>query len=1190
MKENHVDRKISLHEKAEAHLSELVPDIENLTVGKMHQLLYDFQIRQLELENQNEEFRSIEKERIAFEEENFIHILLQTIPIPVFYKDRNGRYQGFNEAFEIFFGKTRTGLVGKNVFDINPPELAKVYHAKDVELFEKAGIQVYESQIEDAHGGLHDVIFHKAAITGQNGVVTGLIGAILDITDRKQIENSLQESEERYRLLSDVTMEGIVIHEQGIAIDLNSSLEKLLGYERQEILGRNILDIAIYAGDKDIVRENIVKHYARPYSVRIVRKNGTVFFAEIEARNFEIRGKIFRAASVRDITERKKAEEALRESEERYRQVFENSPLGILHTDENGVVTTCNDNLIDFLGSSRDALIGINMLNLPDKKLVAALREALAGSIGFYEDVYHSVTGTKSTPAKVHFTPIFGSEDNVIGCVGLVEDVTARKQNETELIRAKEVAEDATRAKSDFLANMSHEIRTPLNAIIGLGGQALKTDLDPRQRDYLKKIQSASNTLLRTINDILDFSKIEAGRLEMESTRFYMPAVMNNIANLLADRAAAKGIEMLIHVDRNVPRILVGDPFRLEQVLTNLTNNAIKFTEQGEIVLRVSLVRLEKNQARILLSVEDTGMGLTQAQQEKLFTPFVQADGSTTRKFGGTGLGLAICKSLVDLMHGEIMVKSQPGMGSEFSFTILCGLCDESTGVAPHLETPPDIRGVKVLVVDDSPTARELLREILEAFQFRVVTARDGPEAIETLCNAPAHDTFSLVLMDWRMPGMDGIETTTRIRQEQSLSRLPMVIMVTAHGRDKVMGRAMKAGVNSFLVKPVSESLLFNAIMEALGQTDLVETAIKQNFRQDPSYSFSGVRILLVEDSPLNQQVAVELLNEVGIAVDVAHNGAVAVEKVLQGESCPYDAILMDVQMPVMDGFEATRRIRERFKALPVIALTAHAISSDREKCLAAGMDDYITKPIDAPRLLQVLAHWIIRSDSFGNASPKSAEGWEESGFSEQPDCIDIRQALSRLSGKKDFYRKIAKSFVNENNDLMQRIRKSLDQGDYGLVERLIHNLKGTSGLLGATGLQQAAECMELIAGYGSILPEQLNKLERELDKVISALQGIITDAAVAPLVTPDYPDSPDNPLSMDESVILSRLLELDRMLQESDFEAQDLFYTLQSDLAGQGVAESLQALGQRLEIFALDEARIELGRLARRLGLTWER
>ncbi len=883
------------------------------------------------------------------------------------------------------------------------------------------------------------------------------------------------------------------------------------------------------------------------------------------------------------LEEQQRVSEKLRASEERYRQVFENSPLGILHSDENGILITCNDNFVDFLGSSRQALIGLNMLDLPDKKLVAAIRTALDGSIGFYDDVYQPVTGTRATPVKIHFTPIRGSEDNVIGCVGLVEDVTERKKNEAELIRAKEAAEEATRAKSEFLANMSHEIRTPLNAIIGLCGQALKTGLDPTQRDYLKKIQGASKTLLRTINDILDFSKIEAGRLEMESTAFSLSEVMDNISNLLADRAAAKGLEMLIHVDRGVPRSLVGDPFRLEQVLINLTTNAIKFTEQGEIVLRASLDSRDKDRARILLTVQDTGMGLTKEQQERLFTPFVQADGTTTRKFGGTGLGLAICRSLVDLMNGEIGVESQPGQGSKFFFTIECSTTGQVSDSEQGLQLPRDIRGLRVLVVDDNATARAFLQDMLEGFEFRVAAARDGREAIDRLCSAPAEDPFSLVLMDWCMPGMDGIETTKKIKAERNLPRLPMVIMVTAHDRDKIMDQAMQAGVNSLLIKPVSESLLFNAIMEVLGYPEQIGASGNPPASQETPYDFSGLRLMLVEDSPLNQQVALEILEEAGMAVTVAQNGAEAVEKVMQEKTNPYDAVLMDLQMPVMDGFEAARRIREHCVDLPVIALTAHAIQSDREKCLAAGMNDYITKPIDASDLLRVVARWVNRPASAAGDSPGRASDAGRTDIPQQLDGVDIKKALARLNGKEDTYRKIAASFVSDNSDILERIRGALERADHGEAERLAHTLKSSSGQLGAAGLQQAAEDLEHDIRFDPVSHKQLNRMAGELARVMNALEKINRGAVAKPPVDRNKQES------MDAAELLPRMRDLDRMLQESDFESRDVFYALQNELAGMGVGTHLQALEQRLDNLAMDAARAELAHLARQLGLQWE-
>ena len=477
-----------------------------------------------------------------------------------------------------------------------------------------------------------------------------------------------------------------------------------------------------------------------------------------------------------------------------------------------------------------------------------------------------------------------------------------------DIDEARSEAEDATKAKSEFLANMSHEIRTPMNAIMGMAHLAMKTDLTAKQYDYLKKVDISAKSLLGIINDILDFSKIEAGKMDMESVDFQLEDTLDNISTLVGIKTQEKGLELLFKTDQSVPRALVGDPLRLGQILINLSNNAVKFTDTGEIVVVTELVKKDNAQVTLKFSVSDSGIGMTAEQAAKLFQPFMQADSSTTRKYGGTGLGLTISKRLAEMMGGKIWVESQAGQGSTFSFTADFGLGEERA--KKRFKPASELRSMKVLVVDDNTTSRIILQEMLESFTFEVSLAASGKEGIAELENAKEDELFELVIMDWKMPGMDGIEASKRIKGHKGLSKIPLIILVTAYGREEIMQQAEQMGLDGFLIKPISPSMLFDAIMQAFGEAVPETSRVAQSHEQEAEVlkHIRGAFVLLVEDNEINQQVAKEILESAGLNVALATNGQEAVNAVKESN---YDAVLMDVQMPVMDGYTATRKIRE---------------------------------------------------------------------------------------------------------------------------------------------------------------------------------------------------------------------------------------------------------------------------------------
>ena len=938
--------------------------------------------------------------------------------------------------------------------------------------------------------------------------------------------------------------------------------KKLLGYDDDDFdeSFANIVNIT-HPDDREAVVAALQNHLDNRVSFNVVChlrcKSGEYRWFRVNGQAlWDDNGQAYRmAGSIVDITEGRSAQDELR----KLSLATEHSPASVVITDQNGSIEYVNPTFSEVTGYSAEEAFGQNPRILKSGGLPASFYKEMWGTIlegkSWKGDFINKKKNGEEFWESASISPIQNDKGEITHFVAVKQDITERKQMEAALISAKQAADDANKAKGDFLANMSHEIRTPMNAVIGMAHLALKTDLNPKQRDYLKKIKSSANSLLGIINDILDFSKIEAGKLDIEAVDFDLDDVLDNLANLVTVKAQEKeNLEVLFAAGHDVPRCLVGDPLRLGQVLINLANNAVKFTESGEIVVSIKKVERKEDQVILKFVVSDTGIGLTAEQAGKLFQSFSQADTSTTRKYGGTGLGLAISKKLVNMMDGEIWVESEYGQGTSFIFTVNFGIGKEKAKKRFAVST--DLRGLKSLVVDDNVTSREILKDILESFSFEVALAASGEEGIAQVEDAAGEKPFELVVMDWKMPGIDGIEAATRLKNLPILSRAPVIILVTAYGREEIMQKAANSGLDGYLIKPVNASVLFDAIMQAFGE-EIPDTSrlIRRRKDADALQEIQGARILLVEDNEINQQVAGEILEGAGLIVTLANNGQIAVDAVKERS---YDAVLMDVQMPVMDGYTATRKIREwegelkaqgsklkendsdelsafsfqpsaRAKRVPIIAMTAHAMAGDEEKSLEAGMNGHVTKPIDPEQLFAELQKWIQPREKRAadrqqdvSAEP-SAPKFSEDDLPQALPGFDLEVGLRRLMGNKRLYRKLLLDFGSKYTGIAGEIRHALDAGDFEKTHSLVHNLKGLAGNLAATELQAATVEMEkrIKGGPKKIsAPEQLDQKFVELEKAIfRALQ-------VVQILGPPAEDKPVASSTAELSAVPPELLE----------------------------------------------------------------
>ncbi|MBF0194436.1 MAG: response regulator [Magnetococcales bacterium] len=961
-------------------------------------------------------------------------------------------------------------------------------------------------------------------------------------------------SEKKNRAILQTALDGIItIDKSGIIQSANASSEKIFGYPHGVLIGKNI-SILIPSPQKE-QHDGFLKQYIASGKKNIIgstrevegiNKEGVYFPLELSVSEFRVGGEIYFTGILHDITKRKQDKEKindtykeLKKSEHLLTMSLESIQDGFAIFDSNSCLILWNtafyelhDKVSDLIvkGTSYDELLRIGAERGQYTKSLSsddhlAIKHVISSKQSFevFEEEFSGSRWVRISENKM--------DDN--GIVVVYTDITSLKS-------AAAQAEVAAKAKGDFLANMSHEIRTPMNAIIGLSHLCLQTRLTTRQKDYIYKVHNSATSLLRIINDILDFSKIDAGRLDMESIEFTLEEVLGTMASMVGLKVQEKQLEFLMETAVDIPPSLIGDPLRLGQILINLTNNAIKFTEKGEIAVVTELLEKGDGFVRLQFTVRDTGIGLTPKQQSTLFQSFSQADASITRKYGGTGLGLTISQRLVELMGGKIRVESKIGSGSNFIFDVRLGV--NTRVVEKNLIPTTDLRGMKVLIVDDNESARNVIADYLTSFTFKVTRAIDGKDAIVLVQEADmAGEPFELIIMDYMMPELDGISAAAKIRHELGLNKNPVIIMATAYGEENVVKRATTdAEVDGFLVKPIDQSLLFDAIMEVFGKSSGNVDSVSFNFTESQDFKaiLSGARILLVEDNEINQQVAFELLEQANITVLLASNGKQAVDIVSKEK---LDGVLMDVQMPIMDGLTATREIRKdpHLKNLPILAMTANTMSGDREVCLDSGMQDHISKPIDPANMFSTLARWVKPAKPI--AIPSNAEYGDNVKGDLKPNIapeipgIDTQSGMSRIGGKLDRYLVILSKFLLNQRESDKAIKTALLKNDFHTAKRIAHTLKGVSGTIGATNLQQKAQAFESAIGRDAdqdYLNGLLEVVSKELNNICDVLEVALKKEQAEAI-------KQDDPQETDETVEIRNTIFREIALQVASFDAE---------------------------------------------------
>jgi PAS domain S-box-containing protein len=1067
-----------------------------------------------------------EQEELRRSDETLRRMILGVKDYAILMLDPEGRIVTWNEGAERIKGYCAEEIIGRHFSAFYPAESValdkpslELKMATDKGRFEEEGWRVRKD------GSQYWASVVITALRDENGRLSGFAKIIRDIPKPRETEQALLTAEALQRaIFNSANFSMIATDAKGVIQIFNVGAERMMGYETEDVVNK-ITPADISDPEEVIARaqslsvelgtpiapgfEALVFKASRGiediYELTYIRKDRSRFPAVVSVTALhDAQGEIIGYLLIgTDNTARKQIEaeqrqlgQRLRDHQFYTRSLFEANIDALMTTDPTGIITDVNRQMEAITGCTRDELIGAPFKNCftDPERAEAGIRLVLnEKKLTDYQLTARDREG-KETVVSYNATTFYDRERKLQGVMAAARDITERKEHEDSLREASQNAEKANQVKSNFLANMSHEIRTPMNAIIGMTRLALRKNPNPDQLNYLTKIDRAAQSLLSIINDILDYSKIEAGKLELEQLTFSLDGVLNDLHDIFREKAEQKGIEFVISTADETPHYLKGDPLRLSQILINLVNNAIKFTEVGRVIVEVKAQEGSGDSKQIKFSVSDSGIGMTSEQVSNLFQSFNQADTSITRKYGGTGLGLAITKQLCELMQGTLEVESEPAKGSTFHFT---APFDVITGGLPLQASARhcDLLRKSVLIVDDSEDARDVLIAMLCANGLAAKAVSSGEEALSAIARASEDgQPFDLVLMDSRMPGIDGIEASRRIKALRTISRIPAVLMVSAFEREVAMRGLANDDLDGFLIKPVNESLLIDTIASIFGvKPDYPNSEFRPNVGYQPA-ELAGRRVLLVEDNEVNCDLAIEMLGDLGIQVTIAINGRDGVDRVAAE---PFDLVLMDIQMPVMDGLTATRLIRadDRFGKLPILAMTAHAMSGDRERSLNAGMNDHIPKPINPNRLMAALIQWMPeklgeRSERrFAQVKPMPPED----GVPEELPPFDIQAALVRTNGKPRLLRKLMLGFRDQYACASSDLREHVAAGRDSDAERLAHSLKSVAAMLEASNLAAASSAVEsaLRSGQTANLDSLIRTLENALTPAIAAVDSL---------------------------------------------------------------------------------------------------